>query len=197
MSVKYATIEELRQSIVDPISKAYKDRMFQPIPNLPTVKDRSAYLVEKAKDKVVLDVGCTGDISKKIKTVAKGYYGIDKVPGDWEIVDLDHKPHEIPKHADVDTVICSEVLEHLANPGFFLMALKQFYPGRTLYFTVPNAGAYMVKEGCEVVNAEHVCWYSYATLKTLLTRYKYEIVESRWYNGDPYKAEGLIMVAKG
>jgi hypothetical protein len=172
--------------------------MYQPIPDLPTVKDRKRYLIEKSRDKIVLDIGCTGDISKAIKLVAKKYYGIDKVATDDVVaVELDHRPDLMPKYEDVEVIICSEVLEHLSNPGYFLLALKENYPGKTIYLTVPNAGAYLVRDDCEVVNSEHVCWYSYATLKSLLTRYEFNIIESRWYNGPEYKAEGIIMVCSG
>jgi len=195
---KFADIAALRDFIVAPgVSHAYRAKMYQAIPEMPTVKDRAAYLVDKSKDKIVLDVGCTGPISTAIREVAKVYYGVDKVAGDGiEACDLDHRPDKMPVHEDVETIICSEMLEHLANPGYFLLALKKHYPGREIYFTVPNAGAYQVKDNCEIVNAEHVCWYSYATMKALLTRYGFEITSARWYNGEPYNAEGLIMVAK-
>lgn len=193
------TIAELRESIISPGHKnpEWAKRMLHPIPNLPTVKDRAAYLIEKSKDRVVLDIGCTGPISGGIRKVAKGYYGIDKADGDGVVgVELDHRPDLMPVYEDVDLIICAEVLEHLSNPGYFLLALKDKYPGKDCYFTVPNAGAYAVKDDCEVVNAEHVCWYSYRTLQALLTRYEYVIQEARWYNGEPYKAEGLIMKVK-
>ncbi len=196
----YNSIDALRTHIVTGVRDDWAKKMLHQVPDLPTVKDRAAYLVEKAKDKVVLDIGCTGVISPKIKEVAKAYYGLDKVQVEGgEVVDLDHRPDKMPIHEDVDTIIASEVLEHLANPGIFLMFLKKFYPGRTLYLTTPNAGAFAMKGDCEVVNNDHVCWYSYQTLKTLLERYKYEITQARWYNApekNPYKAEGLIMVVQ-
>lgn len=195
---KFASIQDLRNNVLGGATQEYMDRMYQKIPDdLPTVKDRAAYLVEKSKDKIVLDIGCTGMISQAIRKVAKAYYGIDKVAADGiEACNLDLRPDLMPVHADVDTIICSETLEHLANPGFFLMALRKLYPGRVAYFTVPNAGAYVVKDGCELVNRDHVCWYSYATLRTLFTRYGLEIKESRWYNGQPYNAEGIIAVTQ-
>lgn len=196
-SAKFASVSALRDAITGKASPEYVDKMHHAIPELPTVKDRAAYLVEKGRDKVVLDIGCTGPISARIRLAAKGYYGFDKAAADGiEAVELDHRPDLMPVHEDVEVVICSEFLEHLSNPGYFLLALKERYPGRTVYFTVPNAGAYYVKDNCEIVNGDHVCWYSYQTLKTLLTRYGYEISEARWYNGPPYKAEGIIMVAK-
>lgn len=196
MSAKFATVTALRDSIVTGIAHEYRERMFHKIPELEVVKDRGAYLIEKAKDKVILDIGCTGDISKQMKEVAKGYYGFDKVAGeDIEAVDLDFAPNKMPVH-QVDLIVCAEVIEHLSNPGWFLLSLKKSYPQHPVIFTVPNAGAYTVRDGCEVVNGEHVAWYSYQTLKALLTRFKYEIAGAAWYNGQPYKAEGIIMVTQ-
>ena len=199
MQGKVASISALRDSIVSAgnLPPEYVDKMIHRIPDIPVVKDRAAYLVEKSKEKIVLDIGCTGDISKLIRKSAKKYYGIDKEDGDCIVgCDIDHRPDLMPVFDDVEIIICSEVLEHLANPGYFLLALKDKYPGRIVYITVPNAGAYTVRDSHEIVNREHVCWYSWQTLKTLVTRYGYEIQESRWYNGQPFKAEGIIMVVR-
>lgn len=195
---KFDSVSALRDAITSKVDPAYVAHMYQPIPDLPTIKDRAAYLIEKAKGKVVLDIGCTGPISARVRMSASKYYGIDKVDGDCIVgVDLNHRPDLMPVFDDVEVVICSEILEHLSNPGYFLMALKEKYPKRLVYITVPNAGAYVVKDKCELVNAEHVCWYSYATLKQLLTRYDFEIKEARWGHGEPYTAAGVIMVAEG
>lgn len=190
----FKTIADLREAIVAP--NGYGTDMLHQVPDLPIVKNRGLYLVEKAKGKVVLDIGCTGQISQLIKQSAKTYYGVDRVAmGGCEAVDLDERPDLLPRHEDVDAVIASEILEHLTNPGNFLLKLKEYYPTVSKYFTAPNAGGICFEGDCEVVNKEHVAWYSYTTLKTLLTRCGFEIVESRWHNGEQYKAEGIIMVA--
>lgn len=194
----FKSVSDLRDSIVSTgsLDAEYARRMIHPVPDLPTVKDRKAWLVAKATGRIVLDIGCTGPISAEIRKASKVYYGVDRVPVEGcALVDLDHRPDLMPKHEDVELVIASEVLEHLANPGYFLMALREHYPGREILITVPNAGAYCTHDGAEVVNAEHVAWYSYTTLKTLLGRYGYAIAEARWYNGQPHKAEGLIVRA--
>lgn len=198
MNATYNTIADLRSAITSHgMPEDYVKKMLHTVPELPIVKDRAAYLVEKAKDRIVLDIGCTGKISKAIKAVAKKYYGIDQVATESVIeVDVDHRPDQIPVYEDVEIIIASEILEHLANPGYFLMALNQLYNGKLIYITVPNAGSYTVRDGCEMVNKDHVAWYSYTTLKTLLTRYGFTIEEARWYNGVPHKAEGLIFVVK-
>lgn len=199
MSASFTSVSELRDSIMSRgnLSPEYVEKMFHQVPDIPTVKDRAAYLVEKAKDKVVLDIGCTGLISEAIRKSAKLYYGLDKVQANGnDVLDIDHRPDQMPVHDDVEIIIASEILEHLANPGYFLLALRKLYPGRTVYITVPNAGAYTVRNNCEIVNKDHVSWYSYQTLKQLLTRYEYTIKEARWCNGPPYKAEGIIMVVE-
>ena len=194
----YATVAELRDSIVSPVSAEWAAKMLHKVPELPVINDRASHLVLNAKDKVVLDIGCSGEISKKIRAAAKKYYGIDRHAAEGVVaVDIDHRPDQIPVYEDVDVVIASEVLEHLANPGYFLAALRVLYKGKEIVITVPHASGYRVQDDCEVVNVDHVCWYSYQTLKTLVTRYGYTISQAAWYHGKPHKAEGIIMVLTG
>jgi 2-polyprenyl-3-methyl-5-hydroxy-6-metoxy-1,4-benzoquinol methylase len=190
------TVSELRDSIVSgPRAAGWAAKMVHKVPELPLVKDRAAFLAETAKGKVVLDIGCTGEISAKVRAAAKVYYGVDREAGDRvTAVDIDHQPDKIPVYPDVELILLSEVLEHLGNPGYLLMALRHLYPGKEVVVTVPNAGAYAGKGDCEVVHQDHVAWYSYTTLKTLVTRYQYTVKAACWYHGTPHKAEGLIMV---
>ena len=195
----FKTIGALRDSLLagGNFPASYVERMLHPVPDLPVVKDRQAWLVEHSKGRVVLDIGCTGDVSKAIKESAKAWYPVDCVSIDGsEPIDVDHRPDLIPVHADVDLVICAEILEHLANPGYFLMALKEKYPVTEFIITVPHASCYNLINGCENVNGDHVAYYSYTTLKTLLRRYGMEITEARLYNVSGNKAEGLIVRAK-
>ena len=194
----FPTLDALRGQLVSTGTRdpAYVQKMFQAVPDMPIVTDRGKYLMEKATGRVVLDIGCTGPISAAIRQVAKTYHGIDRTAGgDWLVVDLDHCPDEIPVYPGVDCIIASELLEHLANPGVFLARLREKYPGVETWITVPQAGAYQVHAGThEIVSGDHVAWYSYSTLKTLLGRYGYTIQHARWYNGQPHKAEGLIVM---
>ena len=199
-SIKFNTIEDLRNSLLSPghVNPLYYEKMFHPMPVMPCVKNRGEWLLNQAKGKIVLDIGCTGTISHAIKDAAKKYYGVDQEPCDGcVVIDLDNHPEQLPVYEDVELIILSEFLEHLANPGNFLKFLKMRYPGKEIIITVPNAGAFMVKDNCEIVNRFHVAWYSYTTLKTLLTRYDYKIEKAHWYNGQPYKAEGIIVEARG
>ena len=193
-AASFKSVAELRESIIGGNAE-WNTKMLHKVPEMKVIKDRASHLALNAKDRVVLDIGCAGAISKQIKLASKKYYGVDKVAAEGVVtVDLDHRPDQIPVYEDVDVVIASEILEHLANPGFFLAALRTLYNGREIVVTVPIACAYAVKDGCEVVNGDHVCWYSYTTLKTLVTRYGYTIKDAAWYHGKPHKAEGIIMV---
>jgi len=100
---------------------------------------------------------------------------------------------EFPKF-DVDIIVCGEVFEHLANPGRVLKALREYQ--KPVVVTVPNAfsdsGHFSVSRGIENVNKDHVAYYSYWTLRELVTRYGFTIYDWYWYNGKPLTAEGLI-----
>lgn len=195
----FASVAALRDSLTtlhSPEPPAWRAKMLQPVPDLPYVAKRREYLVEKVTGEVVLDLGCTGKTAEKLRAAAKGYYGVDKTPGPWHVTDLDAAEWTLPDTEGVTVIVMAELLEHLANPGFVLRGLRTAYPGIPLWITVPQAGAYRLRNGThEEVNPDHVCWYSYTTLKTLLGRYGYQITLARWYGGRPSLPEGLIVQA--
>jgi hypothetical protein len=191
------TLSALRQAILaKPRDPKWVEKMLHPVPEAPTILKRAVYLVAKAKGEVVLDLGCTGEISAAIRQVAKGYYGVDRVAApSTVIVDLDRTPEQLPVYPGVTLILASELLEHLANPGRCLEAIAKAYPQTPIYLSVPQAGAYQMLDGCEMVHAEHVAWYSYTTLMTLLARVGYRVLDWRWYHGQPPTAEGVIVKA--
>jgi 2-polyprenyl-3-methyl-5-hydroxy-6-metoxy-1,4-benzoquinol methylase len=202
--MSYTTIDALRESLARPTPKAhspeYVKKMLHAVPDAPVV-DRTAFILERVKGKVVLDIGASGKLHEAIKQSAFIVKGIDKSRDDDECVafDLDDvRYHVLPQWDNIECVVCGEVLEHLGNPGFFLARLRKLYRVPTI-FSVPNAftatGRKHLENGVENVNQDHVAWYSYKTLRTLLERYGYTIAEFAWYNGQPYTAEGLIVVA--
>lgn len=169
------------------------------------VLDRTIYLQAACKDKIALHIGCDGPLDALLNKEAKKLYGIDKGKIDREDFiefDLDTLAHEkMPIFEGVEVIICGEVLEHLSNPGWFLKRMKEAYPGALVVFTVPNATAFglvstLKNKGYECVNPDHVCWYSYTTMRTLLGRFNYSIEGFYWYNGKPFVAEGLIILAR-
>jgi hypothetical protein len=57
-------------------------------------------------------------------------------------------------------------------------------------------GCHALEKGYENVNRDHVAYYSWWTLKSLVEKCGYEVVEFAWYNGRPLFAEGLVMLAE-
>lgn len=206
--MSFATLDALRESLARPAVRArspeYVAKMIHKVPEADVV-DREAYILERCKGKVVLDIGASGRMHQRIVEVAKKCHGIDR-PGTSDAtgvvgIDLDVEPQELPFYPQVEAVICGEVIEHLSNPGNFLESLASLYKGKPIIITVPNAfsaaGQRHMEDGIENVNVDHVSWYSWRTMKTLLDRFGYVIEEFHWYGGEPYTAEGLIFLVRG
>lgn len=178
---------------------AYYEKQIHHVPNAKVV-DRREFILERCKNRTLMSIGASGSIQDEVDQVSKKCYCIDKNPRkDGLVIDLDGDDWEFPIASGVELVLCGEVLEHLANPGRVLSRLKEY--GVPIIITVPNAHSdscrdMLIKEGIENVNREHVSWYSWRTLKTLVERYKFEIKEFYWYNGKPLVAEGLIFVVR-
>lgn len=203
-----ATLDELRNSLGGR-SPAYDAKMMHRVPDAPVV-DRAAFILEKCKGKVVLDIGASGPMHAAIVQVAAKCYGIDKPAhgkresyeehdgGETWLFNIDDTTCHIPRRDDVDVIVCGEVLEHLTNPGYLLTRLRKQY-ACPLIVSVPNAfsdiARHHMERGVENCNIEHTCWYSFHTLSELLCRSGYEIAERCWYNGRPRFAEGMIVLA--
>src|SRR5574343_763015 len=74
--------------------------------------------------------------------------------------------------------ICGEVIEHLINPGQFLMQLHA--AKCPIIVTVPNAfgsaGMKCIRNtGYENVNKDHVAYYSYGTFRVLAQKCRFSI----------------------
>lgn len=218
--MSYASIDDLRESLA---SKApahlqtntpeYNAKMMHDIPKTTVVKREESVLAH-CKGKKVLEFGATGPLHEAVVKVAAGVTGIDReTTADTKGFDLDNVAYaQLPVYGGVsdattgmavvqpDIILCGEVLEHLANPGFFLQRLKAQFPGIPVIITVPNAftdiGRKLLQRGIENVNVDHVSWYSYRTLKTLVERYGFEIEAFHWYNGEPYYSEGMLLVVR-
>lgn len=200
-----ATLTDLRNGR----DTAYEAKMMHPVPPA-TVVDREAFILDLVRGKVVLDIGASGAMHTAIMCASEFCYGIehpespsvsDVLSGEHiEFIDLDDIARALPKFNDVRVIVCGEVIEHLSNPGHFLARLRAAYRGVPVIITVPNAyssaGYRWMERGIENVNSDHVAWYSPMTLKTLLGRAGYSIREMHFYNGRPYFAEGIIVVAE-
>jgi hypothetical protein len=175
-------------------SAEYVDKMLHKVPPAP-VFDRAEYLIKATRGKVIMDIGATGPMAEVLQQEAAEYYGLDIVDGPCvdHILNLDHAD-SLPQIDGLQIIVAGEVIEHLSNAGHFLDLLHA--AGVQVILTTPNAfgaaGAAYIKRGIESVNKEHVSWYSYHTLLTLVRRHRFQVLIWGWYNGQPLTAEGLI-----
>ncbi len=196
------SIDDLRNEIIGygNYSPEYFRKQMHKVPAARTV-DRVKFLLERCKGKTVLHLGCDGPLHKKIEGVAEKAYGVDQhnEHGAKNFIEMDLDNLQSDLHwPKVEVVLLAEVLEHLGNPGMLLETLKGV--GDETIITVPNAfseaGFAHMKQGYENVNRDHTCWFSYRTLKTLVERYNYAIMDWMWYGGSQRFAEGLIFAVK-
>ena len=177
----------------------YYDKMVHYFPKT-AVLNRRDYIFSKTRYKRIVDLGCTGAFSKMLHDWVGDYHGIDIEPNpgfkNYHQVNFD-TAESLPPIDDVQIVIASEVIEHLSNAGHFLDLMHIF--ACPVILTTPNAyslaAAAAVRRGYENVSKYHTCWYSYQTLKVLVERHGWLVVEWFWYgdkNAIPGTAEGLI-----
>jgi hypothetical protein len=200
---RYATIEDLRSQLGRPpvqTDQAYADKMLHRIPAAEVV-DRAAFILERCRGQRVLEFGASGPLHTAIVAAAGAVFGVDRVDAEGVVgFDLDDVSQAGLPGADFApaVIVCGEVIEHLANPGWFLTRLRRQFAGVPTIITVPNAfsaiAAKHLTTGIENVNADHCAWYSYRTLKTLLGRAGYVDFYFGWYHGSPLTAEGLVIV---
>jgi hypothetical protein len=186
------TLEELRSEC----ENAYERKMLHEVPTAPSV-DRFDFVRERAKGKKVLSLGHSGTMADLVDVIALEVVGVDKAGGRGVFeIDLENPEGLLIIEDSFDLILCGEILEHLGNPGNLLATLRDYFKDTPVLVTVPNAGGSIYRGGKENVNVDHVAWYSYRTLKTLVERYGYEVSEFFWYNGPPFTAEGLIFVLR-
>jgi len=89
-----------------------------------------------------------------------------------------------------DVVLGGELIEHLDRPGAFLDAVGGLIASSgTLVLTTPNASSLTnilaAFAGREFVNPDHVAWYSWRTLATVLGRHGWTLDELLYYPFPP------------
>jgi len=204
--VSYATIDDLRANLGathQARNDAYAQKQLHQIPEAPEI-DREGFILDLVKGKRVLEFGASGALQAKVAAAASLYAGVDRAATASGVLafDIDDVTQPDLPGSDVtpELIVCGEVVEHLGNPQYFLARLKRQYPGVPVLITTPNAmaaaGLKAVQGGIENVNIDHVCWYSYRTLKTLLGRVGYTMTLVGWYHGAPRLAEGLVVLAE-
>jgi SAM-dependent methyltransferase len=173
------------------------------------VVDRIEFIVSRASGKSVVDLGFVDEsrmvakqalgnwLHAKVAQVAQSSVGIDSDTDGVQLArELGYNAHAADCEdrkgllalglEPADIIIAGELLEHLDQPGRFLEAVKVLVkPGGTLLITTPNAcsmtnflSSLMNRE---FVNPDHVSWFSWHTLQTLLGRHDWTMREVAYY----------------
>jgi len=126
--------------------------------------------MEVASDVVGIDIDTSGIERAKAEGIQNIYYG--------NVEELD-KVNILGKF---DVIAAGGVLEHLSNPGLFLDGVKRFFtPATEMIIETPNAfSVHRFILGLlnrEYVHSEHVFYFSYVTLRNLLERHGYTIID--------------------
>ena len=147
------------------------------------------------KKKVDSDLWLHGRIEKVATQLTGLDYLADEVEEYNRLYGTQNKAADVTKLDDLDldeifdVIVCGELIEHIDNPGLMLSGLKRFMNKDTLLvITTPNPwAARWVKmahqgyEGSRFLNSEHVCWYSFHTLRQLLERHGYSEKDYGFY----------------
>jgi SAM-dependent methyltransferase len=158
-----------------------------------------AFLCRHAKGRKVLDIGCVNHnpenyrskfwVHKALCAVASHCVGLDLYePG---VIRLREQGYDVrlsnAENFDLgekfDCVVAGEIIEHVGNvSGLLDSAKRHLAPGGILLITTPNPWywRFVLKAALSPdvhPNAEHVAWFCQATLRQLLARHGFEIVE--------------------
>jgi SAM-dependent methyltransferase len=150
----------------------------------------------------VLDIGCgSGHLVRRLKALGMDVTGIDRKPvpgGDFAqffTVDLETEPLPVDP-SEFDAVLLLDVIEHLANPEQFLLAMRHASRrllaqqlGPTLVLSTPNVafiamrlnllfGRFSYAER-GILDITHKRLFTRGTFRTLLADCGYELLELR------------------
>ena len=174
-------------------------------------------ICKRIEGKKVLDLGCCASTAKNLlkrhneyKKTAKEIIGVDynrdllklaNERGAKNLYELDVTQTQavnefILQFGTFDTIVCTDVIEHIANPGLFLENLKKFMSnGSKVYLTTPNARstrwyAMYVRNQIKI-NADHVAWHDVFTLTVLLKRHGLKITKTMYHSAEVRDANFL------
>ncbi|MFN3841528.1 MAG: class I SAM-dependent methyltransferase [Cyclobacteriaceae bacterium] len=168
-----------------------------------TKSTRFRQLKKYFEGKDVLDIGCAVGyqkddwMHKHIKGVAESVYGLDLDGSSVEEIRKMGYPIEQGNAQQFNLgrkfslIHAGELIEHLDNPGGFLdCAHQHLRADGVLLITTPNAlrisNIIYASTGGLRVNAEHTCWYCETTLKTLLERKGFEVIETGYLKHETF-----------
>jgi SAM-dependent methyltransferase len=197
------TLPRLREAITPTAEFAHR------LPKTPLV-DRLKYLLGVSRAKRVIDLGFVDEgrmatkrtqrawLHELLSRSARELVGIDAdadgvllartLGFDAYAADCQSTTDLMNLEVDpADVVIAGELIEHLDRPGDFLDAVKTLVkPTGALVVTTPNASRLTNLLGSlthrELANPDHVAWYSWHTLKTLLERHGWQLQSFGFYS---------------
>ena len=155
---------------------------------------RIGQLAPHVEGRTVLDVGCVSGLSRPdwihagLARLAESIVGVDidvvaveeaRAKG-FDVRIADAESLDIEGRWEV--IHAGELIEHLDNPRAFLDTVRHHLTGDgLLLITTPNAFAvsnFVYRfGGTPRVNGDHVAWYCEDTLRQLLERNRYEVVD--------------------
>jgi SAM-dependent methyltransferase len=163
-------------------------------------KDRTiAFFCDRVRGRSVLDIGCVNHnpenyrsrywLHKALRAVASRCLGMDLyAPGvsylcnaGYDIVLGNAEDFDLGRR--FDRIVAGEIIEHLGNVSGFLESVKRHLtPDGLLLISTPNPWywRFVVKAMLwpDVrPNREHVSWFCFATLGSLLSRHGFHIAE--------------------
>ena len=167
--------------------------------------DREELIIEKCAGKKVLHIGCCAtpackeecekgtllhlnllksaselwglDMCREDITFLQDQYQVENlVVGDAELIDQLFPPGAF------DVIVAGELIEHLGNPGLFLVGARGLLaPEGTIIVSVPNGIAFRrglkSLSGRETVHPDHNFYFSRKTLSQMLLSCGYEMVD--------------------
>ena len=147
---------------------------------------REAIILEHARDRDLLDIGCMGRTQKyklwpQVKAVAKSYTGIDvQTPNSPDVVQGNMENYDFGRTFDV--VIAGDVIEHVSNQGLFLdNIVRHLRDDGVLIITTPNAKWPTVFLS---PHPDHVLWHDRSTLRGVVRRHGLEVKHFQYYYGN-------------
>ena len=133
------------------------------------------------KSLVGVDINKEG-IRKASRSVKNIYY--------LDISKIDYAIHKfVGKFGQFDTVVMTDVIEHIANLGNCLINIQFLLKDDgELIISTPNIASKFWKSADQIKksaehNHEHICWFDIGTLTNLLGRYGFHI-KDKYYHGD-------------
>jgi SAM-dependent methyltransferase len=165
------------------------------------------WLLPYIRGQKVLDLGCAGESeAEQLKDnwvhghlAAQSNYclGLDQNEPMIKLIDSrgynvvagDAQDFELEESFDI--VVAADVLEHLHDwKGFFHSVRRALKKDGLLLLTVPNAWFFLrflrcLLKGDGGVHADHVAWFCSGSIRELLERYDFEVVELKFGSTEP------------